>query len=104
MGSSVGYSDIVGASDKVGLKVGLNEVEGGSVGKLVVGAEEGRADGELVGNPVGHKLLFSEMRTDAYAGLALVLMLSTLTVMVLPSIVPLQLPPALSFANKEDSA
>ena len=69
--------------------------------------------GELVGSLVGafvtigsavHKLLFSEMRTDAYAGLALVLMLSTLTVMVLPSIVPLQLPPALSFANKEDSA
>jgi hypothetical protein len=79
VGTSVGYSEIVGASDKVGLNVGesdvgLNEADGDSVGELVVGAEEGRAVGDLVGSLVGafvtigsgvHELPFSETRTVA---------------------------------------
>lgn len=93
--------------DAVGLTVGTRV--GGLVGDVTIGFEVGAFVGSLVGadvtfGPAMHGLPFSEIRTMAYAGLALVSMLSTLTVMVLPSIVPLQLPPALSFASKEDSA
>jgi hypothetical protein len=110
VGTSVGDSDIVGASDTVGLIVGdsddgLNDKVGGSVGELVVGEAVGSLVGAFVtiGSAL-HELPFSEMRTVAYAGLALVVMLSTVTFIVLPSMVPLHDPPALSLANKEDSA
>jgi len=89
-------------------------VVGLALGVSVVGELVGSLVGELVGSLVGvfvtigsvvmHELPFSEMRTVAYAGLALVVMLSTVTFIVLPSMVPLHDPPALSLANKEDSA
>ena len=111
VGNSVGYCDIDGDSDTLGLSVGnavvglavVGEEEGGVVGSLV-GEEEGGVVGSLVGAlDTTHGLPFSETRTVAYPGLELVVMLSTLTTIVLPSIVPLHDPPAPSFANNEDS-